>query len=623
MKQNWQIKEKESKALLLKHNDNKVKSEASSEQTSAKSNKRLFPDLEKVTENILISRGIDTKIKKDEFLYPDYDKHTYDPNLLSDIDIAVERILQARENKELICIYGDYDVDGITSSTILHDFFQQVGIKSFTYLPDRNKEGYGLNNKAIDYIIEKKADLIVTVDCGITSVEEVAYANKKKMEILITDHHFVPKKIPRAVAVINPKKKKDKYPEKMLAGVGVTFKFIQAISQKIKGYDLEQLKWFLDLVAVGNVADCVPLLGENRTLTKFGLMVLAKTRRVGLKQLFEVGKIKVNPAQLPTGETIGFQIAPRINAAGRMGQASAAYELLIRGTNEASEARLLALKIEEQNKHRQKVTQEIIKEVNGRIDKKNLPAVIIESDEHWSLGIVGLVAGRVADKYNRPSIILQNRGNILKGSCRSVPTFHLMKALTTLQPLLEKFGGHAQAAGLTIKKENLKEFKKEFTKLVEKANLSDTKKSIIIDQQIEIRDISMKLLDELIIMEPFGQGNKKPIFLSQKVVIKKINYLGIEKKHLKIFVVDSMSKQKDFLTKDNLGRQFIEKEKELELISFNYKNNLEDLKDLATGKLREGDTLDIVYTLEENIWNGQRSIQARLIDLRVIHSLVS
>jgi single-stranded-DNA-specific exonuclease len=234
-----------------------------------------------------------------------------------------------------------------------------------------------------------------------------------------------------------------------------------------------------------------------------------------------------------------------------------------------------------------------------------------------------LVAGRVADKYNRPSIILQNRGNILKGSCRSVPTFHLMKALTTLQPLLEKFGGHAQAAGLTIKKENLKEFKKEFTKLVEKANLSDTKKSIIIEQQIEIRDISMKLLDELIIMEPFGQGNKKPIFLSQKVVIKKINYLGIEKKHLKIFVVDSMSKQKDFLTKDNLGRQFIEKEKELELISFNYKNNLEDLKDLATGKLREGDTLDIVYTLEENIWNGQRSIQARLIDLRVIHSLVS
>ncbi len=597
MKQNWQIKERESEALLSERNDNEVKSEASSEQIGNKDNKQLFSDLEKVTENILISRGVDTEIKKEEFLHPDYDKHTYDPNLLSDIDIAVERVFKARDNKELVCIYGDYDVDGITSSTILYDFFQQIGIKSFTYLPDRNKEGYGLNNKAIDYIIEQKAALIITVDCGITSVEEVEYANKKNMEILITDHHFVPEKVPQAVAIINPKKKGDKYPEKMLAGVGVTFKFIQAISQKIKNYDPEQLKWLLDLVAIGNVADCVPLLGENRTLTKFGLMVLAKTRRVGLKQLFEVGRIKVNPAQLPTGETIGFQIAPRINAAGRMDHASAAYELLTRTEDQISEARLLALDIEGQNKHRQKVTQEIIKEINGRLSQ-DLPAVIIEHDEHWSLGIVGLAAGRVADKYNRPSIILQDRGDVLKGSCRSVPAFHLMEALTSLQHLLERFGGHAQAAGLTVKKKNFKEFKKEFTKLVKRANLSDVKKSIMIDQQIKINSINTKLLDELIIMEPFGQGNKKPIFLSEKVVVRRISYLGADKKHLKLWVADN----NDATT-------------QLELISFNYQNNLADLKKSAKKELVEGNKISVVYTIEENIWNGHRSIQGRIVDL--------
>ena len=583
----------------------------------AKKSTRLFSDLEKVTEDVLVGRGVSNEKRKKEFLYPDYEEHTYDPNLLSDIGVAVDRILKARKNKELVCIYGDYDVDGITSSTIMHDFFTQIGIKTFTYLPDRNKEGYGLNNKAIDYIIKKKADLIVTVDCGITSMEEVEYAKKKGLEIIITDHHFVPEKMPQALAVINPKRANDKYPEKMLAGVGVVFKFIQAIAEKVDGYDQEQLKWLLDLVAIGNVADCVPLLGENRTLTKFGLVVLARTRRVGLKQLFEVGRVKINASQLPTGEQIGFQIAPRINAAGRMDHASAAYELLIRTEDEIPEARLLALDIEAQNKHRQKVTQEIIKEVTGRLDKSNLPPVVIESDEHWSLGIVGLAAGRVADKFNRPSIVLQEKeGGILKGSCRSVPAFHLMEALTELKHFLEKFGGHSQAAGLTIKKENLEKFKEEFTKLVEKADLSDSKKAIEIDLKIEISDVTEKSLDELILMEPFGQGNKKPKFLSEQVVIRRVSYLGDDQKHLKLWVADSA-----------------EALRQLELISFNYKNNLEDvippvascstptsaekIKESTKRALQEGDKINIIYTIEENIWNGRRSIQGRIIDLEV------
>jgi single-stranded-DNA-specific exonuclease len=589
MKNNWKIKE------------------------DKKKRKRIFPALEKVTENILLTRNINTEIKKEEFLRPDYEKHIYDASLLSDIKIAVARVLKAKEKKELVCIYGDYDVDGITSSTILHDFLKQIGVKSFTYLPDRNKEGYGLNNKAIDYIIDQKADLIITVDCGITSISEVEYARKKSIEIIITDHHFVPEEIPRALAIINPKKKGDEYPEKMLAGVGVTFKFIQAIAQKIKDYDLEQLKWLLDLVAIGNVADCVPLLGENRTLTKFGLMVLAKTKRVGLKQLFEVGRVRINASQLPTGEQIGFQIAPRINAAGRMDHASAAYELLIRSAEETAEARILALEIETQNKHRQKVTQEVIKEIEKRLeklDKNDLSPVVIESSSHWQLGIVGLVAGRIADKYNRPSIVLQDQGDILKGSCRSVPAFHLMEALTKLKDLLEKFGGHSQAAGLTITKKNFPEFKKKFITLVEKQNLIETKKDIIIDQIIKISEINEKLLDELIMMEPFGQGNKKPKFLSENTIIKRIAYLGAEKKHLKIWIAD------DDMTN-----------KSLELILFNYQNNKEMFGEGKKKLNLNGDRgieifpnnkINIVYTLEENIWNGHRSIQGRIIDLEVV-----
>ncbi len=602
MKENWRIKE------------------VKKEKEASDKNKRLFPELEKAIEDILVKRGIDTPEKKEEFLHPDYKKNTYDPNLLSDMDRAVERVLQARKDKELICVYGDYDVDGITSSTILHDFFQQIGIKSFTYLPDRNKEGYGLNKKAIDYILEQGADLIITVDCGITGAKEVEYAREKNLDVVITDHHFVPEEIPRAVAVVNPKKPGDKYPEKMLAGVGVAFKLIEAVAQRIEGYDLEQLKWLLDLVAVGSVADCVPLLGENRTLTKFGLIVLARTRRTGLKQLFEVGRVKISPSQLPTGEQISFQVAPRINAAGRMDHASAAYELLIKNEEERVEARSLALDIESQNQHRQKVTQEIIKEVEGKLDKKNLPAVIIDYSEHWSLGVVGLVAGKIADKHNRPCILLKEKDGLLKGSCRSVPAFHLMEALTKLKDLLEGFGGHSQAAGITVKKENFAEFKKRFTELVAEKKLGDIKKSVDIDERIKIDEINEKLLDELMLMEPFGQGNKKPQFLSENVVIQKIAYLGADQQHLKMWIADSKDSPRS-----------------LELITFNYKNNLEiftgdneqagDNKEAgdneqATGEkqknhLQPGNKINIVYTLQENIWNGHRSIQGRIVDLEI------
>ncbi len=560
-------------------------------------NKKKFKELEAITECLMLQRGIDSEEKKRVFLHPDYDKDVYDPYQLTDMDKAVNCVLRAKESGKKVCIYGDYDVDGITSTVILYDFFKEIGINCLGYLPDRNKEGYGLNEKAIDYLKKQGVEVIVTVDCGITNFAEVVYAHKKGMEVVVTDHHFVPKELPPAVAVINPKKEGDPYPEKMLAGVGVTFKFIQAIARQIEGYNSEQLKWLLDLVAIGNVADCVPLIGENRTLTKFGLMVLAKTRRVGLKQLFHVGRIKMGNGELPTGDQIGFQIAPRINAAGRIDHASIAYELLIKTQKEIPEARLLALEMESKNRERQKLTEEIIKEIQAKIDNDNLPKVIIESSPHWLPGIVGLVAGRLADQLNRPVIILHDQGEILKGSCRSGSEFHLMKALEKLSGLLEHYGGHAQAAGLTIKKKNLPRFEKEIISLVEESGVLLADKNIEIDLPIKIADITDKLVDELNMMEPFGQGNKKPKFLLENVVIDRVVYMGNNRQHLKFFVKDEEGKNN-----------------ELEFVSFNFKNQIESLSEQS---LEEGMVVNLVIVIEENNWNGSRRIQGRVIDIEI------
>ena len=549
--------------------------------------KRLFPDLEEATEIILRQRGIDTPAKKEEFLHPDYYRHLADPFLLSDMDLAVQRLTQARSQKEKICIYGDYDVDGITSAVILSDFLEEVGLEVMVYLPDRNKEGYGLNKAALDYIQKQGAQLVITVDCGITNHQEVRYARELGLEVIVTDHHFVPEKIPAGI-VINPKKKGDEYPEKMLAGVGVTFKLIQALARQWPDYDEERIKWFLDLVAIGTIADCVPLLGENRTLTKFGFLVLSKTRRVGLKQLFAVGSIKLDSFHLPSGEKVGFQIAPRINAAGRMDKASAAYQLLKQPESARRQARLLALEIESQNKHRQKETQAILTEIEKNLDEQTLPAAILESSPHWSLGLIGLVAGRLTDRYHRPSIILQDRGKVLKGSCRSVPQFHLMSALNKLSSLLEKYGGHAQAAGITIKKEKWPEFKKKFTKLVMEAKLPQEAAALEVDVVLNPVDLNAKLQQELNLLEPFGAGNPLPLFLLENVLVQQIRTVGKDQKHLQLLV--------------GAGEKFFK------VIYFNYQNG-------EQGTIVAGDKVDILCYLEENYWQGKSSLEGRAVKI--------
>ncbi len=555
--------------------------------------KILFPELKSATNQALLLRNIDRISKKEEFLKPDYNRDITNPFLLKGMNEAVKRILKAKDKDEKICIYGDYDADGVTATVLLDDFFSQIKIKHFCYIPDKEKEGNGLNQKAIDKVIAQGAKLIITVDCGISNWQEIDYASKNQIEIIITDHHSLPRKIPQAVAIVNPKMT-DKYPQKDLAGVGVAFKLAQGIASKIKNYDEEQLKWLLDLVAIGTIADCVPLLKENRTLVKFGLLVLAKTRRVGLKQIFQVSSLKIDNHSIPTSEQISFYLAPRINAAGRMEHAKLAFKLLSLNDRDMVQARILALELEEKNRARQKVTQEIIKEVEKRLKKqKDIPPIIIEWDPHWNYGIVGLVAGRIADKYQRPALILQEKKDVLRGSGRSVAQINLIAIFREQDNLLEKYGGHAFALGGEIKKSNIDELKKKLSIRLKPLLSKNEQKIIKIDSHLNLTDIDNQLLDELEQLEPFGEKNREPIFFSDKLLIKDIRQVGNGEKHLKM-VFENITGDKTLSAIGfGLGKEF---------------------PDLTVGK-----QVEIIYNLQKNTWNGQTNPQAKLIDLEVIN----
>ena len=547
---------------------------------------RVFPDLEEITEKLLLSRGIANEATRQAFFFPDYEKNLANPFLLGDMEKATKRIRKAFEKKETVCIYGDYDADGVTASVLLKSVLDQIGIKNFYYIPDRNKEGYGLNLKALDYIKNKGADLVITVDSGISSEKEVEKTKELGLEVIVTDHHHPPEKLPDALAVINPKKNGDAYPFKELAGVGVAFKLAQAIFQEFSQLEKNQLKWLLDLVALGTIADCVPLLGENRTLVKYGLIVLAKTKRVGLRQLFKVGKLAIDASCVPKSDQVAFQLAPRINAAGRMDHANTACGLLSCEEAEEASARTLALELEDQNQRRQKVTKEIMQEIENRLSQKEPTDLIWESSEHWEMGVLGLVAGKIADKYNRPTFVLQEKDDLIKGSGRSAGGFNLIEALEKNNQFLEKYGGHSQAAGLAIRKENESSFLLGLKKTIEEEKISDWNKKEIVDCRIKPEEINDKLLSELAFLEPFGEGNHTPLFFSEKVEIIDKKLLGKEGKHLKLWI------------KKPRGL--------LEAIGFGLG---EKLSETQTG------FVNLLFSLEKDEWNGQKKIQLRLKDL--------
>ena len=596
-----------------------------------------FPEFSSVVLQLLWDRNLKTQLQIDEFFNPDYKEDLHDPYLMKDMDKAVKRIFEAISKDEKILVYGDYDVDGVTSSAVMVSTLVELKsivsrikneeAKEFVeiYIPDRENEGYGLNEKAIKEIKRRKINLIITVDCGISSADEIEMASKIGIDTIVTDHHHVPEKIPKALAVIDSKQKDCKYPFKELAGVGVAFKIAQALIKNLEDNKFEKSqtkksknrgsispgfeKWLLDLVALGTVADCVSLVGENRTLTKYGLLVINKTKRIGLQKLISAVGLKVrengNVSSKKNVDTtvISFLLAPRLNAAGRMDHANTSYNFLM--TESEDQAEELVGKLEKNNYSRQQLTEKTINEVKSRIDKysdADLPKVIVESSPEWKIGIVGLVAGKLTGEYARPFLILREKENESAGSGRSIPKFNLIESIEKCRDLLIEFGGHSQAAGIKIKKENLKKFKEKINSIADDVlKESDLTSSIKIDCEISCDQINWQLIDETEKFNPFGQGNGKPVFLAKKLEVHEIRTVGNNNAHLKLC----------FKAIPENG-----KTKYLNAIGFRLGKMAEKMPDGKSG-LRWGDIVDVVFQLEINEWNGNRELQMNVLDIKM------
>ena len=535
--------------------------------------------LNEILARVLISKNITKKDDMDLFMNPTR-KDFHDPFLMPDMNIIVDRILKAIDNEEKIMIYGDYDADGITSITVLKTFLEERGLKVESYIPNRLDEGYGLNKEAIKKIYDSGYRLIITVDCGISGIDEVDYANSLGMEVLITDHHEPGQNLPNALAIVDAKRKDNQYPFNQLAGVGVVFKLIQAISIRLKLDEKEYLK-YLDIVCIGTISDIVPLSDENRVIAKLGLKLVNQTKNIGLKALLEILGFK----QIDSG-IISFGVAPRINACGRMGNEKVALDLFL--SKDYETARKIAIKLNEYNSERQAIEKRIFDEATEKIEKEEKEnACIIVGGEGWHHGIIGIVASKVTDMYFKPSILICFEENIGKGSGRSIPGFDLHEALMQCSNELEKFGGHAMAVGVTLEKSKFNEFKTKLEEYAKKCEIDKIVPIIYIDSELSLKNIDIDSVKSLKLLEPYGELNKTPLFMFKNLKINSIRALS-EGKHLKLTL-----KEDNFM---------------INAIGFN-------MGELSEKYLID-DKIDIVGSLEINSFNGNDSIQIVIKDIR-------
>ena len=536
-------------------------------------------NINKLLATILSNRGIIEEKQIKKFLDP---KRTdfYNPFLMPDMESAVNRILKAIENNEKIIIYGDYDVDGITSVTVLKSFFQDRGIHVDEYIPNRLNEGYGLNKTAIEKISKQKYMLMITVDCGISAIEEIDYANQLGIETIVTDHHEPGNELPKALAVVDAKRKENKYPCRNLAGVGVVFKLIQALSIKLNLDEKEYLK-YLDIVCVGTISDIVPLEDENRVIVKLGLKLVSQTRNLGLREI-----LKLSGYQQIDSTTISFGVAPRINACGRMGHQEDALKLFT--TKDINEVIKLAEKLNEYNKERQDIEKNIYNEAIEIIDKDDLDKknTIVVMGKNWHHGVIGIVSSKITELYFKPSILLCEEDDHGKGSGRSIPGFDLYKALTECKDTIDKFGGHSMAVGINVKKEQFNEFRNKLEEIAKEQHIEEIVPILNIDAQVELDEINKDMVNSLKELEPYGEGNKMPIFAFKNLRIDSIRALS-EGKHLKLTLKD----------KKNI----------VNAIGFNL--------GYLSSEYKIGDKIDVVGNLEINSFNGVDNLQINIKDI--------
>ncbi len=575
-------------------------------------------NISEICASLLYNRGYTDADSAAKFLNFD-DVVMYSPLLLKDVDKAVERIRQALDNNERIVIYGDYDVDGVTSVTILYLYLKNIGAQVSYYIPNRIEEGYGLSNDAIKLISSYGVSLIITVDTGVTAVEEVEYAASLGIDVIVTDHHECQETLPDAVAVINPHRSDCQYPFKSLAGVGVIFKVICAF-ETLAFYDktreAEAIKSiyyrFADLVAIGTIADVMPIVDENRMIVKFGLAMLERTQRLGLLALMEAASLGSNPNVRPVVDSrnktvkprkinstyVGFTIAPRINAAGRISSASLAVELLL--SQDESEARRLAHELCEINYKRQieenKIAEEAYKKIEKEFDPKNHKVIVVGDDE-WLQGVVGIVSSKVTEKYGLPSILISFDGSSVgeqsgldfgKGSGRSIRGFNLVEALSYSKETLVKFGGHELAAGLTIRRKDVDLFR---NKINEYANKTLTEEDLYYkieaDRELSLSDMTLNFAKEMAHLEPFGNMNPVPNFITKGVRVMQANLIGSGNHSKFIFEYNG---------------------KTINAVMFN--------KSYLNLNIKENDVVDALFTLDINNFNNNETVQMIIQDIK-------
>lgn len=580
--------------------------------------------MSKLFEEILKARGL-TKENRDAFLNPDYDaKH--DPFLLPDMRAAVDRLVVAREKQEKITIYGDYDIDGLTASTVLIDAFENFGFKHVDiFIPNRFVEGYGLTVEAVKRIAATGANLIVTVDCGSLSEKEIIRANELGVDVIVTDHHNVAPVQPPAVAVINPKRLLQDYPDaykdfvlvaedgrwKMedserfrpnsnsqipiaklypfldLAGVGVAFKLVQALQTRLKGLEDGQEKWLLDLVALGTVCDVVTLVDENRTNVYWGLKVMAKARRPGLKALMVVAGIE--PSQV-NARSLGFGLGPRMNAAGRLETAQYALDMLRAKDNTTAleKAQLL----DDMNKARRAEQDKILKEAIVEAKQRINDPVLVVSGKGWNHGIIGIVAAKLLEKYKKPTYVLEEMGEESKGSARSYGDFSAADAIRASDDIITKGGGHKLAAGMTLPTKNIQAFRDRVNKFYADQKLFNQQALLLpkADAVANFEDVTEELIEKIAMLEPFGNGNTQPVLTSEKVLIIHLRRMGADAQHVKLEVQGASGAS-------------------LQLLAFNAPEHF---------FVEPGEYVTVWYQPDINEWNGRRTIEGRLLHLEVV-----
>lgn len=549
---------------------------------------KLSNEAAQTISRLLTLRGISTFDSARHFFRPDLSA-LHDPFLMRDMEEASCRLAKAVRDNEKVVVYGDYDVDGTTATAIVYGFLKRFGVDVSHYIPHRFKEGYGISEDGIQYAIDSKADLIVSVDCGITAVEEAKFAREKGIDLVICDHHTAGDVIPDAIAVLDPKRPDCDYPFDGLSGAGVGFKLVQATLTKL-GLPQDVAFEYLDLVAISIASDIVPIVDENRILMRAGLKLLNENPRIGIKALMNL--IKMDIGKISTSNIV-FSIGPRINAAGRMGDAGTAMRLLIAESYE--EAIEHATELEAINQRRRRTDSQTMEQAMAQIGDNldiDLCSSVVLHHPEWHLGVIGIVASRLVDQFCRPAVMLSTVDGKIKGSARSVKGFNIYNALKECEDLLVQFGGHEFAAGLTMEEGKLDEFRKRFNKIVEDRMCDeDFKPELSIDAEIDLHSIDQPFWRILSQFEPFGPLNSKPIFVCRNArVIGQPMKVGRD--HLKLRVAQNGS-----ATYDAIG--------------FNLGSHHDDVRKCSGGGL------DLAFTVDENTWRNRTNLQLQILDLRV------